>query len=70
MILKKVSIGIFIIMLNFQGRKNLTMESEDKVLSLSRFSRYLVIVKIIEIRQEKGHESKKNRDLKAIFIQK
>jgi len=37
-ILKKVSFGVFSIILVFKEEKNFTMRSKDKVLSLSKFS--------------------------------
>ena len=37
-ILKKVSFGVFSIILVFKEEKNFTMKSKDKVLSLSKFS--------------------------------
>ena len=48
-ILKKVSFGIFSIILIFKEEKNFIIQSKDKVLSLSKFS-YLVIVKIIKVK--------------------
>ena len=49
-ILKKVLFGIFWIFLIFKEEKNLTMESKDNVLPLSKFSWYFVMVKIVKIR--------------------
>ena len=69
-ILKKVLFGIFSIILVSKEQKNFTMKSKDEVLSLSKFSWYLAIVKIIQIRHSKGHISQKNHDLKIIFVQK
>ena len=69
-ILKKILFGVFYIMLVSKEEKDFTIESKDIEPSLSKFSRYLVIVKIIEIRHLKGHISKKNHDLKNIFMQK
>ena len=54
-ILKKVSFGIFSIILVLKEEKSLTMKSKDEVQSLSKFSCYLVIVNIIKIRHLKGH---------------
>ena len=68
-ILKKVLFGIFRIILVSKEEKNLTIESKDKGLTLSKFSWYLVIVKIIKIRHSKGHISRTNHDLKNIFMQ-
>ena len=51
-VIKKVSFGIF---KNFKGRKDYFMESKVKKLSLSKVSRYLVIVKVIKIRHYIGH---------------
>ena len=68
--LKKVSFGVFRIMLVSKEEKNFTVESKDKGLSLSKFSWYLVIVKIIKIRHIKGHISQNNQDSKIIFMQK
>ena len=67
--LKKVSFGVFSIILLSKEEKNFTMESEDKVLSLSKLSWYLVFIKIIKIRHLKGHISQKNHDLKIISTQ-
>ena len=50
--------------------KNLTKESKGKGLSLSKFSWYLVIVKIIKIRHSKGLISQTNHDSKNIFMLK
>ena len=69
-ILKKVSFGIFRIILVSKGEENYTVESKDKGLSLSKFTRCLAIVKIIKIRHLKGHISQKNDDLKIVFMQK
>ena len=46
-ILKKVSFDIFTMMLVSKEEKKFTTKSEDKGQSLSKFSGYLVIVKII-----------------------
>ena len=68
---KKVSFGVFWIFLIFkEEKKNLTLESLDKVLSLSKFLQYLAIVNIIKIRHSEGHISQKNHDLNIIFKQK
>ena len=56
-ILKKASFGISRIILVSKEEKHFTVESEGKGLSLSTFSWYLVIVKIIKIRHLKGHIS-------------
>ena len=56
-ILKKVSFGICRTFLISKEENNFTIESQDKGLSLSKFSWYLVIVKIIRIRHLKGHIS-------------
>ena len=69
-ILKKVSFGIFAIILVSKEDENFTIESKGKGLSLSRFSWYLAIVKIIQIGHLKGHISQKNHDLKIVFMQK
>ena len=61
-ILKKVSFGIFRTFLVSKEEKNFTIESKDKALFLSKFSGYLVIVKIIKIRHLKGYVSQKNHD--------
>ena len=53
----------------FPRQKKFTIESNDEVLSLSKFSWYLVTVKIIKIRHLKGHISQKH-DLKITFMQK
>ena len=47
---KKVSFGIFSIIKTAYDKKFFAIEILDKVFSLSRFSRYLVIVKIVKIR--------------------
>ena len=56
MILKKVSFGIFRIILVSKEENNSATESKDKVLSLSKFSQHLVNdnVGIIKIRHLKG----------------
>ena len=69
-ILKKVLFGIFRTILVSKEEKNFTIKNKDKGLSLSKFSWYLVIVKIIKIRHSKGHISQTNHDLKNIFMQK
>ena len=69
-ILKKVSFGAFRIILVSKEEKHFTTESKDKGLSLSKFSWYLGIVKIIKIRHSKGHISQTNHDLKNVFMQK
>ena len=69
-ILKKVSFGVFRTILVSKEEKNFTIKSKDKGLSLSKFSWYLVIVKIIKIRHSKGHISQTSHDLKNIFMQK
>ena len=69
-ILKKVSFGIFTSFLVSKEEKNFTIKSKDKGLLLSKFSWYLVIVKIIRIRHSKGHISQTNHDLKNVFMQK
>ena len=46
------------------------MESRDKTLPLSKFSRYSVIVKIIKIIYQIGHTSYKNQDMETIFQKK
>ena len=69
-ILKTVLFGIFDIILVSKEEKDFTVKSKYKVLSLSKFSWYLAIVKIIKIRHLKGHISQKNHDLKIIFMQK
>ena len=61
-ILKKVSFGIFEIIVVSKEENNYTMESKDKVLSLKTFSWYLVIVKSIKTRHIKGHMSQKNQN--------
>ena len=58
-ILKEVSFGIFSIISVSKEENNFTIESKDKVLSLSKLSGYLVIVKIVKIRHSKGQISKK-----------
>ena len=67
-IFKKVSFGIFIMILVSNGKKNYTMKSNDKVLSLSKLLWYLAIVKIIKIRHLKGPISKKNQYSKIVFM--
>ena len=69
-ILKKVSFDIFRTLLVSKEEKLFTIESKDKGLSLSKFSWYLVIVKISKIRHSEGHISQTNHDLKNIFGQK
>ena len=56
-ILKKVSSGIFRIILVSKEEKKFTIECKDKGLSLSQFSSYLVIVKIMKIWHLEGHIS-------------
>ena len=68
-ILKKVSFGIYSAILVSKEEKNFTVNSEDKVLSLSKFSGCLAVIKIIKIRHLKGHISQKNHDLKIISMQ-
>ena len=58
-IFKKVFFGVFRIILVYKEDKDFPMESIDKMLSLKKFSWYLVIVKIIKIRHLKGHKSQK-----------
>ena len=67
---EKVSFGIFRIILVSKEEKNFTIESKDKVQSLSKFSCYLVTVKIIKIIHLKGHISQTNHDSKIILMQK
>ena len=67
-ILKKVSFGIFAIIMVSKEDKNFTIESKGKGLSLSRFSWYLAIVKIIKIGHLKGHISPKNHDSKITTL--
>ena len=50
-------------------KKNFSIGSKDKGLSLRKFSWYLAIVKIIEIRQTKRHISQNDHDQKITFIQ-
>ena len=69
-ILKKVLFAIFRAFLVSKEEKKFTIESKHKGLSLSKFSWYLAIVKIIKIRHSKGHISQTNHDLKNIFMQK
>ena len=59
-VLKKVSFGIFRIILVSMEEKNFTIESKDKVLSLTKFSWYLNTVKVQKIRHPNGHISKKS----------
>ena len=66
-ILEKVSFGIFSIILVSKEEKNSSVESNDNMLSLSKFSWNLVIVKIIKIRHFKGHICQKNHDSKIIL---
>ena len=58
--LKKVSYGIFKTFLISKEEQILTKESKEKGLPLSKFSWYLVIVKIIKTRHSKGHISQTN----------
>ena len=51
-------------------KKKFTIEIKDKVLSLSKFLWYLVIVKITQIRHSRARISQKNRDSKIVFVQK
>ena len=67
MILEKVSFGIFSIILVSKEEKNSSVESNDNMLSLSKFSWNLVIVKIIKIRHFEGHICQNNHDLKIIL---
>jgi len=69
-ILKKVSFCIFRTILVSKEEKKFNIKSKDKWLSLSKFSSYLVFVKIIKIRHSKGNISQTNHDLKNIFMQK
>ena len=69
-LLKKVSIGNFGIILVSKEEKHFAIESKNKVQSLSKFSWYLVMVKMIKIRHSKGYISQTNHDLKNIFMQK
>ena len=46
------------------------IKSKHKVLSMRKFSGYLVIVKTIKLRHSKGHISRRNHDRKLIFMQK
>ena len=69
-ILKKVSFGVFSIIMVLKDETNFTMKNKDRVLSLSKFSWYLAMVKIIKIRHSKGHISQKNHVSKIIFMQK
>ena len=61
---------IFITFLVSKQEQNFTIESKDKGLSLSKFSWYLVIVKIIKIEHLIGHISQKSHDLKKNFKKK
>ena len=69
-ILKKVSFGVFRTILVYKAKKNFTIKSKYKVLSLSKFSYYLVMVKIIKIRHLKGHISPNNHDSRIVFMRK
>ena len=69
-ILEKVSFGIFRTFLVSKKEIKITTKSKDKELSLSKFSSYLAVVKIIKIRHSKGHISQIKHDLKIIFMQK
>ena len=69
-ILKKVSFGIFRIILVSKEEENFTIESEGEGVSLSKFLCHLIIVKIIKIRHSQGHISQANHELKIIFMQK
>ena len=69
-ILKKVSFGIFTIILVSKEDKNFTIESKGKGLSLSRISWHLAIVKNIKIGHLEGRISQTNCDLKIVFMQK
>ena len=69
-ILKKVSFGNFRTIMVSKEEKIFTIKSKDKGLSQSKFSLYLVMVKINKIRHSKGHISQKNHDSKIIFMQK
>ena len=58
--------------LNSMGKKYRLVEFnkfKSPQLSLSMFSWYLFIVKIIKIGHSKGHTSQTNHDLKNIFMQ-
>ena len=46
------------------------MEYEDKGPSLCKFSRYLVVIKIMDIRHKICHICYKNADFRSIFLQK
>jgi len=50
--------------------RNFTIDSKDRGLTLSKFSGYLVMVKIIKIRHLQGRISQNNHDSKIIFMQK
>ena len=69
-IVKKVSFGIFSIILVSEKGKSFTIKSKGKKLSLGKFSWYLAIVKIIKIRHLECHINQENHDLKIIFEQK
>ena len=58
---KKVSFGIFSIIKTTKNRNIATVKFIDKVPSLSKFSRYLVKVKIVKIRHLIGLISYMNK---------
>ena len=51
-------------------KRTFAMEYQDKGLSLCKFSRYLVVIKIMDIRHKICHIYYKNADFESIFSQK
>ena len=65
---KKVSLDIFSIIRTNYNKEFLTVKITDKVLSLSKFWRHLVNVKIVKIRHSNGHISYIKQCQKNIFL--
>ena len=52
------------------AKRIFAMEYQDKGPSLCKFSRYLVVIKIMDIRHKICHIYYKNADFESIFLQK
>ena len=67
---KKVLFLIFSIIKTAWDKKFFAIEMKGKVLSLSKFSRYLVMFKTVKIRHQNGHISYINIMKGKFFLQK
>ena len=66
-VLKKLFFGIFSNIKTTLDKKNFIVEIID-VLSLSKFWRYLVDVKIVKTKYSIGYNSYMNQNMKNVFL--